>query len=134
MDSKIAPEVAEAEFARFAAAMDLDVDVERMDGDDKENFTKQKRRVTRAIEHGHLVVDDKGQPIFTPQLGDTSPITFFEPTGSALMSMDKRKEGENVAKTYATMGEMTKTSAARFSAMNGRDLKVCQALYLLFLS
>lgn len=130
---KVATEVAEAEFARFTEAMDLDTDIERMDGDDQAAFKNQKRRVVRAIEDGHLVVDDKGQPIFTPQLGDTSPITFFEPTGASLMSMDKKKANENVAKVFATLGDMTKTSAARFSAMKGRDVKLCQALYLLFL-
>lgn len=130
---KVATEVAEAEFERFAEAMDLDTNVERMDDDDKAAFGNQKRRVVRAIEDGHLVVDDKGQPIFTPQLGDTTPITFYEPTGASLMSMDKRKANENFAKVFGTLADMTKTSAARFAALKGRDIKVCQALYLLFL-
>lgn len=132
-EQKIATEVAEAEFQRFAEAMDLDTNVERMDEEDKTAFNNQKRRVVRAIEDGNLVVDDKGQPVFTPQLGDTTPITFYEPTGASLMSMDKKKANENVAKVFGTLGDMTKTSAGRFAALKGRDVKVCQALYLLFL-
>ncbi len=132
-EQKVATEVAQAEFERFAEAMDLDTDVDRMDEDDKTAFTNQKRRVVRAIEDGHLVVDDKGQPVYTPQLGDQTPITFYEPTGVSLMSMDKKKANENVAKVFATLADMTKTSSQRFASMKGRDVKLCQALYLLFL-
>lgn len=128
----VAASVAEDEFQRFADAMDLDVDVERMDKDDRDAFGRNKRRITRAIELGRLVIDDKGQPVYTPQNGAT--ITFYEPSGASLLSMDKKKDGENVAKTYATMADMTRTSAERFSSMPARDLKICQSLYLLFLA
>jgi hypothetical protein len=130
----IATSVAEAEFERFAESMDLDLDVSRMDAKELDEFKGLKRVVVRAMEHGRLVIDDKGQPIYTPQLGDSKPITFHEPDGAVLLSGDKKKAGENVAKTYAQMAAMTKTSAERFANMKGRDLKVCQALYLLFLA
>jgi len=126
--------VAEGEFQRFAESMDLDLDTKRMSAQELGEFEGLKRHVIRAMEQGRLVIDDKGQPVYTPKLGDTKPITFYEPDGAVLMSADKKKAGENVAKTYAAMGAMTKTSAQRFSDMKGRDLKVCQALYLLFLA
>ena len=129
----IATEVAEAEFLRFVEEMDLDVDEKHMSAEELDAFRGQKRKLILAMEAGRLVIDEKGQPVYTPQLGDTKSITFYEPDGAVLMSMDKKKAGENVAKTYATMGAMTKTSAERFANMRGRDLKVCQALYLLFL-
>ena len=133
-DQKVATDVAESEFERFTEAMDLDVDTSRMDKDEAESFRQLKRKVTRAIENGHLVVDDKGRPVYTPQIGDKSPITFYEPTGVSLLAVDKKKAGENVAKTYATMADMTQTDAKTFASMNARDLKVCQAIYLLFLA
>jgi hypothetical protein len=129
-----ATSVAEDEFARFASEMDLDLSVERMDAKELDEFKSLKRVVIRALELGRLIIDESGQPVYTPQVGDKKPITFFEPDGAVLMSADKKKAGENVAKTYTAMGAMTKTSADRFANMKGRDLKVCQALYLLFLA
>lgn len=130
----VSESVAEDEFSRFAESMDLDIDEKRMNAEEAQAFKGLKRTVTRSIELGRLVVDDNGQPVYTPQLGDRKPITFYEPDGSALLSADKKKAGENVAKTYAAMAAMTRTSPERFANMKGRDLKVCQALYLLFLA
>ena len=130
----IATSVAEDEFARFIESMDLDAEEAHMTTEERDAFRGLKRTVLRAMCTGRLVIDDKGQPVYTPQIGNTKPITFHEPDGASIMSMDKKKAGENVAKTYAAMGAMTKTDASRFAEMKGRDLKVCQALYLLFLA
>lgn len=129
----VAQEVAEAEFDRFAAMMDLDVDESRMDADDLKSFRDQKHVLVRAMMRGHLCIDDKGQPVYTPQLGDTTQITFFEPTGATIMASDKLKRGESTARMLAMMGDMTKTSPQRFAKMAGRDLKVCQTIAILFL-
>ncbi|MES1178950.1 MAG: hypothetical protein ABUL62_31835 [Myxococcales bacterium] len=131
---KIATEVAEAEFDRFAAAMDFDLDAKAMDEDDRKAFAATKRTVVRSIEQGHLVVDDSGQPVFTPQLDDKSPITFYEPKGISLLAMEARKKGEDVSKMFASMGNMTKQHPSRFVKMSQRDLRVCMALATLFLS
>lgn len=130
----VATSVAEDEFARFVEAMDLDVDTVHMEASELDGFKSCKRAVIRAMESGRLVIDDKGQPVYTPQVGDTKPITFHEPDGASILSMDKKKSGENVAKTHAAMAAMTKTSAEKFAKMAGRDLKVCNAIYLLFLA
>lgn len=130
----VATEVAEDEFAKFTEAMDLDVNETQMTTEERDAFRGLKRTILRAMESGRLTIDDSGQPVYRPQIGNTKPITFHEPDGASIMSMDKKKAGENVAKTYAAMGAMTKTDASRFAEMKGRDLKVCQALYLLFLA
>lgn len=130
-----AREVAEAEFERFAAAMDLEFDTKRMDADDLKSFNEQKHRILRAIMRGHLVVDGKGQFVYTPQGGsDHTPITFYEPTGASMMAMDRKKKGEDVGKMYATMADMTRTSPERFARMANRDLKICQTIAVLFLA
>jgi hypothetical protein len=131
---KIALEVAEAEFNRFADAMELDVSTDSMDEEDKKGFEQQKSVLLKAIQKGALVFNEAGEPIYTPQrTDDADPITFYEPTGASLMAMDKRKKTEDVGKMYALMGDMTKTSAATFSRMKMADLKVCQAIAVLFL-
>ena len=134
MENKVAKEVAEQDFERFADAMDLDVDTSKMDEDDRKGFQVQKDRIVSAICSGALYVNDNGEPVFTPQrTKDAGEITFHEPDGAALMAMDRKKKTEDIGKLYATMGEMTKTSAKTFSVMKMADLKVCMAISTLFL-
>lgn len=129
----IAPEVAEAEFTRFTEAMDLDVDPEGMDDEDKKGFVDAKRKFVKAVVDGHLVVDDDGQPVYTPIVGKGAPLVFREPGGAAFMAQDQKKQGHDMAKLFATMAAMTKMPLARFVKMKGRDIKVCIAVTTLFL-
>ena len=135
MPNKIAADVAEAEFLRFTETMDLDVDKADMDEDDARGFEKQKARIIKALMAGSLVINDDGEPVFTPcQSGpDAVPITFHEPTGASLMAMDGKKKNADVSKMFSVMGNMTKTSSATFSKMVNRDLNVCLAVTTLFL-
>jgi len=134
MTDKVAKEVAEAEFERFAEAMDLDVDTSIMDEDDRKGFDLQKNRIVSAIRSGAMVVNEDGEPVFTPQrMKDAGTITFHEPDGAALMAMDRKKKSEDIGKLYATMGAMTGTTAKTFSGMKMADLKVCMAIATLFL-
>lgn len=132
-EQKVATEVAEQEFDRFVEAMDLDVDPAGMDDDDKASFKVAKRRIITGIERGQIVVDEKGQPVFTPSMGNTSAIVFYEPRGASLMASDQKKKGHDVAKMLATLADMTKQPPARFSDMVNRDLKIVLALGNLFL-
>jgi len=134
MKEKIAKAVAEADFNRFVLAMDLDVEPADMDQEDKKGFDQQKDRFIAAIQVGSLVVNDDYEPVFTPQrTKDAGPITFHEPTGAALMAMDRKKKTEDIGKLYAAMGEITKNHANVFSKMKMADLKVCMAITTLFL-
>lgn len=134
MKDKVALEVAEQEFNRFVEAMDLDVNPADMDEDDKKGFEQQRDRVVSAIQAGTVVINDNGEPVFTPQrTKDVEPITFHEPTGASLMAMDRKKKTEDIGKLYAAMGDMTKNHANVFSKMKMADLKVCMAITTLFL-
>ncbi len=134
-DFKVAPEVAELEFDRFVELMDLELDESDMDTEDKGEFGKHKKKMIKAIQDGSLVIGVEGEPEYTPKRGDNHlPITFREPTGACLMAMDSRKEGQNVAKMYATMASMTKQNSKRFSNMKNVDLKVCLSIVTLFLA
>lgn len=130
----VAKDVAIQEFERFVELMDLDVDTSTMSAEDKEGFEQQKARIVKAIMRGSLVVNDNGEPIFTPQrTKDAEAITFYEPTGAALMAMDRKKKSEDIGKFYAAMGDISKTHASTFSRMKAPDLKVCMAITTLFL-
>lgn len=135
-ESKISFELAEHEFEKFAEAMDLDVDPVGMSDEDKVGLLEAKRVFVKAVQSGALIVDDEGQPVFTPQRPGSKvkdPITFYEPTGATLMEIDKAKSGADVSKTFKVLGNLTKTSTARFSGLMYSDLKVCTALMGLFM-
>lgn len=130
----VAREVAEAEFDRFVEAMDIEASTADMDAEDKKGFNEQKDRIVKAVMSGALIINDNGEPVYTPaRTKDADALTFHEPTGASLMAMDRKKKTEDVGKLYATMGDMTKTHANTFSKMKMPDLKVCMAVTTLFL-
>lgn len=129
----ISTEVCEAELQRWWDAMDLVFDQSTWDNDDKKSFRSAHEIIIRAMQRGHLVIDEKGQPVYTPQSGNRTPVVFYEPTGASLMAMDQKKSGHDVGKGFMVAADMTKTSAQLFAKMANRDLKVCQAVIALFL-
>lgn len=132
-DIKIDATVAEVEFQRFVDSMDLDINTDGMDDDEKKDLSLQKGRVISAIMRGSLVINDEGEPVFTPQREEGEDITFHEPTGAALMAMDRKKQSEEISKMFAAMAAITKTHSKIFSKMKMSDLKVCLAITTLFL-
>jgi hypothetical protein len=130
---KVATEVAEQEFARWAEAMGLEFDHTGMDDSDLKTFNVARDRLIKTMCGGALVVSEMGEFVYTPRAVNTSPITFHAPTGDTLMAMDQKKSGHDVAKTMAVICQLTGEPMARFSRMELRDLKVCQAVVVLFL-
>jgi hypothetical protein len=136
MTTRIAPEVAEAEFLRWADEMDIDTDTSSFDAEDLAAFNKMKRRLLNAMEKGALMVNEKGEAVYTPQNPDSKhrdPLTFHERTGASLMAMDGKKKGHDVAKTYAVMGDMCRVHQGIFAGLAGSDIKVCEALFALLM-
>lgn len=134
---KIAREVAQLEFDRFVDLMSINIDVDRMDDVDKANTKTDMETFIKATMGGFLVVNDEGEPIYTCQRtngNDVEPFVFSEPTGAALMAMDRRKQTEDVGKLFASMAEITGRPANLFSKMKMSDLKVCMAIVGLFLA
>jgi hypothetical protein len=131
-EERISDEVCEAEFHRFAEGMDLDVDPKHLDDEDKKSLDESKRRFFRAMKMGQLTVNAECEPVFTPADGGKA-IVFHEPKGASFMASDQKKKGHDMAKTFAQIADMTGQSPDRFAKMAGRDVKVCVALYLLFM-
>ena len=133
-ETKVSQDVAEQEFERFVEANSLMLEFPGMDKEDKDSLNEQKARIVHAIMSGAMVINEDGEPVFTPQrTKDAAALTFHEPTGASLMAMDRKKRNEDVGKLYATMGDMTRTDAKTFSGMKMADLKVCIAVTTLFL-
>lgn len=133
-ENKVAREVAEQEFARWADAMDLvaKMDPDKLDQADKKSLAETRDIILNAIERGQLVVDDAGEFVFSPSTGE--PITFYEPTGASLMAADTAASGKDVQKTLRVLADFTRQTVQRYATMKNRDLRVCQAIMVLFLA
>lgn len=132
---KVDQETATVEFNRFTESMDLDVNLAEMSEEEEAEFKKHRGRLIKALQVGSLVINEEGEPIFTPQRGETeTPIIFQEPRGSAIMAMDQKKKGHEVGKLYAIMADITGQTTGTFSKMKMSDLKICTAITTLFLA
>lgn len=131
----VAAEVAEQEFARFLDTFDLTekTQAKTLDADDRKSFEENKATILRAMRRGTLVLNEKGEPVFTPVKEDNpSAITFREPVGNTLKAMDQGKKGAEAERSFFLLSAMTGQVRARFEKMAQRDLAVCQAIAVLF--
>lgn len=133
-DFRIDRESAERDFNRFVELMDLDLSPDGMDENDKDDLAKHKRVIIRSIMRGSLTVDDNGEIDYVPHRTDgIEKLHFYEPEGSFMVEMDRRKAGHDISKVHALIGAMTKTSIQTVNRLKGTDYKVAQAVVLLFL-
>lgn len=134
--NKVSEEQALREFENFADAMDIDIDVSKMDEDDLAGFEKQRRRIVKACVQGHLIYNENNEPVYTPHRKASKykePITFHERTGNSLIAMDGKKKGHDVGKMYAVLGDMCGQPPAVFAGLAGTDIKVCEAIFALLM-
>lgn len=137
MEEKVALEVAEQEFNRWAEAMDLDIDPAGMDAEDMAGFNQAKRRIIKAIRKGALVFNDEYEAVYTPQRPGSKhqePLVFHERTGASLMATNGKKDTHAVSKMYAILGDMCRVPPSTFAGLSGEDAKVSEALFLLLMA
>jgi len=131
---RVATEVAEQEFERFLESMDILIDPTKLDAEDLTAFNKQKQKIVWSIERGYLIINEEGEPVYTPwKTENIDAITFHERTGASLMAIDGKKKGHDVAKTYAMMADLTGTHPSVFAKLRGMDIKVCESLFNLLM-
>jgi len=136
-EERVNRETAESDFDRFAEAWCLDTDTASMREKDSDSFEDLKRKIVSAIMGGHLdVAGDSGLTyrLQFPQTGGITELEMRIPPGSALVAFDKFKEQQAIAKLNAYMAAMCKQNPAIFSQMDGRDLKIVQAVATIFLA
>ncbi len=135
-DLKIAPEMAEQEFERWAEGMDIVVDVSKLDAEDATAFNKQRDRIVSGIVKGSVVINDNDEVEYTPWRPNSKSkdtIIFHERSGASLMAMDGKKKGQDVAKTYAVMADMCKVAPKVFAGLVGSDIKMCESIFALLM-
>lgn len=137
MSEKIDIETAEVEFQRFVDAMHLDVDTESMDADDAKSFRPLKKKIIKALCNGSLVINEQGEPIYTPVNSDNNePIQFYKMDGSQLMTPSSNGSDQNqMKKLFSIMQSITKKPTGYFSKLAvNPDVKICMAITTLFLA
>jgi len=126
-------ETAEIEFGRFVEAMDIDLELEGDDEEDKRDFSLHKDRMVTSIMKGFLVILEDGKPVYTPKYpitGSIDPVLKFRrPTGATIKAFNKANQDINAA-----LADMTRKPASFFSGMDYFDYKVCCAVANLFLA
>lgn len=125
-------EFAKQEFDRWVAAMDIDLSVVG-DENDKRDKDGDVERIIRAIIDGRLIIEDDGVAVFTPKESDKH-LRWDPPTGAAYTAMDRKKDSSQMAKMFASMAAITHVNEVTYVKMRLPDLKVCQAIWALFLA
>jgi hypothetical protein len=134
MEQRVAREVAEAEFERMCQARRIDIDMTEMDEEDTASFLDLKRKIMRAMQRGDLVVNEHGDPVYTPPVPGAKPLTFYKATGATFMAMDEGKDRGGITKVVASLTEMTRSVKGEISKLEAPDFQVCSAIASLFLA
>lgn len=130
--TKVAEDVAAAEFSRMCEAFRVDQDTSQLDEDELAEWNGLRDPIIRDICRGAIVIDPEGRPVYTPAGG--KPITFNQPTGATLMALETHGKGKDISNTVAAMADMTGTTKGTFSTMLARDFQSCSRLARLFLA
>ena len=127
---KVATEVAEAEFDRWVDANALGRKLARANADpvDRKGVADNRSIIIGAIEDGDLVLNEENEFVFTPAIGERTPLKFAEPDGG-MITAGLAKTGDSAR----LLAALTKTVPPRFTKMKARDLAVCDAIASLFL-
>lgn len=136
---KIDNETAELIFSQFCEDWDIDIDDSDMDEDSKVDFQKYKKTIIRKIKEGSLIYDESDETFnytLKKSLSDGTNggnITIKRSSGASSIGMDKYKENESMHKTFAKMANMIDKPVQFISRMDDIDIKILQAVFILFL-
>jgi hypothetical protein len=135
--NKIDKKTAEAEFAAFCEANDIDCDEDGMTDEDKADFEPIKRRFITACMRGRIIVDG-GEITYTPSDFTVKefrdPVEIKRPNGHAFIAMDGYKETQSIHKLHGFVSAMTGQETKYFSKIDHSDWLFFRDIATLFLS
>lgn len=130
MEKKVATEVAQQEFERWAAAFEIDISTDDLDAEETKAFEAFKSKFLKRVESGALTVDEDGVIEFTPRGDKEEPLKFDEPTGSLLSA--RQKNDTDVQAARRALGAWAGVPPKRFTDMKLRDFNFCSELLAFF--
>lgn len=132
----VAEDAAKQEFEDWLDAMDIDIRVGDLDEKDLAAYRKHERLIVGACMSGDLTFNESREAVFTPgkkSEWNSGAIVFHERTGATLISTDKKGKDSDGAKTYAAMGDLCGIAPKLFTKLKGRDIKICEAIFVLLM-
>jgi hypothetical protein len=136
-EPKVAREVAERDFERMCRSRRVVTDPAEIDEDDLPGLTAVREKLVKAIMRGELVIEENGDPVYTPPVGGAKSLRFHKPTGATYMAMEANRPGEadgQVARTVRALTEMTRSDKGEIARLEGADYQMCVTLGQLFLA
>lgn len=124
MPIKIGKDVAEQQFEKLCVSRRIETDISSFNEREKAIFNNRKADMLRLMMAGTLVLNEQGDPVYTPPLKDAKSLTFHRVTGAVLM------EGDNITGsverllaiatvlTKSNPGELAKLEAPEFRAID----------------
>jgi hypothetical protein len=128
--SKVATEVAQQEFERWAETFEIDISTEAFDPEELKAFDGFKAKFIKRIETGALTIDDDGVIEFSPRGDDGDPLKFDEPTGALLSA--RQKNDTEIQAARRVLASWTGVAPKRFAEMKLRDFNFCSELLAFF--
>ena len=119
-------ESARVDFGRFIAYMNLRLHrIPKQDDNTRREIELDLDEIVREIRLGHVIIDDTGQLVYTPQSSRrTEPLTFRKPKSGNLAAMDRKKQNADVAKQAALIAELVNVPQASLSSLAQSDAEV----------
>jgi hypothetical protein len=118
---KIAKEVAEKEFEKLCANRRIVSDLTELDDLEKSIFLSRKAKLVRLMMNGSLVLQEKGELVYTPVTDGVTPITFHRATAAVLMEGDSAKGSVERLLLMATA--LTKSEDGRLAKLEIPDFR-----------
>ena len=128
--NKVATEVAQQEFERWAEAFEIDISTDAFDPEELKAFEAFKAKFIKRVETGALTVDEDGVIEFTPRGDSEDPLKFDEPTGALLSA--RQKNDTDIQAARRVLAAWTGVAPKRFADMKLRDFNFCSELLAFF--
>lgn len=130
-DHKVAEDVAEDEFDKFARCWGFKTRSKHWDTDTQNGFNEHRERITDAIMDGRATINGS-EITYTNEDGNTA--TFKRPCGRALSTMDAYKDQQSMHKMYAFLGFISGVPDKTLAKYEGIDTKFLTSLGSLFMA
>jgi hypothetical protein len=128
--NKVANDVAQQEFERWADTFEIDTSTDGFDEEEIKAFDAFKSKFIKRVETGALTVDDDGLIEFSPRGDDGEPLKFDEPTGALLSA--RQKNDSDIQAARRVLAAWTGAAPKRFADMKLRDFNFCSELLAFF--
>ena len=133
---KISSEMSVQEFERFLDIWGIDGNTDEMTIEQKDLFFSHRKRIIRAIESGHAVINDDETISYSliKPVYNTTELKMKVPNGESFLEMDRFKENQGMHKAFALLAHSARKPVKIFSSMDGRDIQFFVAVSSLFLA